>query len=109
MSISEKKSINDHLKHEGDVLKGYYYEVQNTNLKVKVHSGKLGVKVKYENQTFEKEFAKVDDMYSEEFELKRKPYDWSPASVELTALQDDTLYSVRFQSSKSTEFSNMVD
>jgi len=102
LSISEKKSVNDHLKHKGDSLKGYYYDVQDTNLKVKVHSGKLGVKVKYYNQTYEKDFAKVDDMYSEKFELRRKTDDWSPATVELTAMEEDTLYSIRFQSSKST-------
>lgn len=48
---------------------------------MKVHSGKLGVNVKYYNQTYEKEFIKVDDMYEEDFELKRKTDDWSPASV----------------------------
>lgn len=49
LPISEKKSINDLLKHKGDSLKGYYYDVQDTKLKVKVHSGKLSVKVKYYN------------------------------------------------------------
>jgi hypothetical protein len=109
LAVSEKKSINDQLKLKGDSLKGYYYDIQDTNLKVKVHSGKLGVKVTYYNQTYEKEFVKVDDMYEEKFELKRKSDDWSPASVELTALEDDTLYSVRFQTAKSADFSHMVD
>lgn len=36
-------------------------------MKVKVHSGKLGVKIKYYTQTYEKEFVKVDDMYEEDF------------------------------------------
>ncbi len=48
-------------------------------------------------------------MYVEEFKLKRKQDDWSPATVSLTALANDTLYSIRFQSTKSGEFSNMVD
>lgn len=65
--------------------------------------------VHYFNQSYEKEFVKVDDMYSEEFELKRKANDWSPATVSLIALQEDTLYSVRLQSAKSSEFSSMVD
>lgn len=63
LSISEKKSINDHLKHKGDALKGYYYDIQNTSLKVKVHSGKLSVKLKYYNQTYDKDFAKLEDIY----------------------------------------------
>jgi len=41
-------------------------------------------------------------MYTEDFQLKRKTDDWSPASVELTALSNETLYSIRFQSKKST-------
>ncbi len=48
-------------------------------------------------------------MYVEQVEMKHKTDDWSPATVQLTALTDDTLYSIRFQSKKSTEFSNMVD
>jgi hypothetical protein len=49
LSISEKKSVNDQLKHKEDSLKGYYYDIQYTNLKVKVHSGKLSLKLKYYN------------------------------------------------------------
>lgn len=63
LAISEKKSINDQLKHKGDTLKGYYYDVQDTVMKVKVHSGKLGVKVSYYEQVFEKSFEKLDDLY----------------------------------------------
>ena len=55
--------------------------MQNTDLKVKVHSGKISVKVKYYTQKYEKEFAKLDNLYSETFELKRKSDDWSPASI----------------------------
>ncbi len=47
LSISEKKSINDYLTHKDDSLKGYYYDVQDTTLKIKIHSGKLQVKIKY--------------------------------------------------------------
>lgn len=50
--------------HEGDSLKGYYYDVQDSKMIVKVHSGKLGVKISYYNQSYEKEFVKIDDMYT---------------------------------------------
>lgn len=52
LAMSDKKSINDQLKHKGDTLKGYYYDIQTTSLKVKVHSGKLSVKLHYYNQSY---------------------------------------------------------
>jgi hypothetical protein len=63
LPISEQKSINDWLKHIGDTLKGYYYNIQPTSLKLKVHSGKISVKINYYNQSYSNSFSKLDDVY----------------------------------------------
>ena len=69
------------LLHRNDSLKGYYHNVQNTLMKLKVHSGKLKIKVKYEDQIYEKSFNNFNDLYEEEIKLKRKMEDWTPALV----------------------------
>ena len=40
------------LLHRNDSLRGYYHNVQNTLMKLKIHSGKLKIKVKYEDQIY---------------------------------------------------------
>lgn len=30
---------------KGEILKGHYYDIKPTDIKIKVHSGKLGLKV----------------------------------------------------------------
>ena len=70
------KVINDLILEEGGVVKGEYYGEMKLEVQVKMHSGRLALKMKNGDKQFEAEFGKQSA-------IQRKNVDLSGGSKSL--------------------------